>query len=447
MDGDGTRDPDLRPERRGEQKRLSGRWRKLNRLASLAAMPRSVYGGFGSGALGVREFRRFWMGMIASNIGSWMQITAQGWLVLELTDSPFYLGLVGLVRAVPALSFTLIGGVIADRYDRRKILMVTQMSAAITATTLGVLDLMGIVTVGMVLVLAFIAALIMSVDNPTRQALVPDLVGRENLASAVGLNSAAWNGSSIIGPSLAGGLVALAGTGAAFMFNGLSFLAVFFAVATMAPLAQRPRGKQGMLENLTAGLKFIFQDRKIWGIMAIIAIPTFFGRPIIQLMPSFARDVVDAGPSGLGILLGVMGAGALTGALLVGKLVASHWTQGSLLLLVTMMFGVALLLFSFSPWYASSLAILLFVGAGQTLFMGLANTMLQFNISEEMRGRVMSAYVLIPMGLMPLGSMVLGTIAEVIGVSMAFAIGAAVIVLFVLLAWRLLPEVRSEARR
>ena len=406
-------------------------------------MPRSVYTGMGSGALGIREFRRFWLGMITSNIGSWMQITAQGWLILELTDSPFYLGLVGLVRAVPALAFTLIGGVIADRYDRRKILMATQGSSAIVALTLGVLDLMGVITVGMVLLLSFIGALIMAVDNPTRQALVPDLVGRENLASAVGLNSAAWNGSSIIGPSLAGALVAVAGTGAAFIINGLSFLAVLFAVVTMAPLVQRARGKQGVFENLKAGLSFIFTDRRIWGIMLIIAIPTFFGRPIIQLMPAFARDVVDAGPSGLGVLLGVMGVGALAGALMVGKLVGSRWSQGALLLFVTLMFGVGLLLFSFSPWYASSLFILLFIGAGQTLFMGIANTMLQFTISEEMRGRVMSAYVLIPMGLMPLGSMVLGTVAEMIGVSMAFAIGAAIIVLFVLLAWKLLPEVRG----
>jgi MFS family permease len=406
-------------------------------------MPRSVYAGMGSGALGIREFRRFWLGMVASNVGSWMQITAQGWLILELTDSPFYLGLVGLVRAIPALAFTLIGGVIADRYDRRKILMFTQGSSAIVALALGVLDLTGVVTVNMVLFLAFLAALIMAVDNPTRQALVPDLVGRENLASAVGLNSAAWNGSSIVGPSLAGALVALAGTGAAFILNGLSFLAVLFAVITMAPLAQRPRGKQGVLANLNAGLSFIFNDRRIWGIMLIIAIPTFFGRPIIQLMPAFARDVVDAGPSGLGVLLGVMGVGALVGALLTGKLIGARWSNGALLLMVTLMFGVGLLLFSFSPWYASSLFILLFIGAGQTLFMGIANTMLQFTISEEMRGRVMSAYVLIPMSLMPLGSMALGSLAELIGVAMAFAIGAAVILLFVLIAWRLLPELRT----
>lgn len=423
------------------------RWRMLNRLATLAAMPRSAYAGLGSGALGVREFRRFWFGMITSNIGSWMQITAQGWLILELTDSPFYLGLVGLVRAIPALAFTLIGGVIADRYDRRKILMVTQGSSAIVALSLGILDLTGIVTVGMVLFLAFLAALIMAVDNPTRQALVPDLVGRENLASAVGLNSAAWNGSSIIGPSLAGGLVALAGTGAAFILNGLSFLAVLFAVTTMAPLAQRPRGKQSVLDNLKEGLSFILTDRRIWGIMLIIAIPTFFGRPIIQLMPSFARDVVEAGPEGLGVLLGVMGVGALAGALLVGRLVGSKWNPGTLLLLVTLMFGTGLLLFSFSPWYASALFILLFVGAGQTLFMGIANTMLQFTISEEMRGRVMSAYVLIPMGLMPLGSMVLGSVAELIGVAMAFAIGAGIIMLFALLAWKWLPEVRQSPSR
>jgi MFS family permease len=416
-----------------------------NRLAALSSMPRSVYSGLGSGALGVREFRRFWLGMIVSNVGSWMQIIAQGWLILELTDSPFYLGLVGLVRAIPALSFTLIGGVLADRFDRRKLLMITQMSSAVVALTLGVLDIAGVITVWMVLALAFLAALIMSVDNPTRQALVPDLVGRENIGSAVGLNSAAWNGASIVGPSIAGALVAVAGTGGAFLLNGFSFLAVFFAVVTMKPLEQRPRGKQTILENLSAGLRFIMQDRRIWGIMLIMTIPTFFGRPIVQLMPAFARDVVETGPSGFGILMGVMGVGALVGALSVGKLSGSRWAQGSLLLGVTAMFGASLLLFSASPWYFASLFILLFVGAGQTLFMGIANTMLQLTISEEMRGRVMSAYVLIPMGLMPLGSMALGSLAEVIGVALAFGIGALIILLFIAIAWRLLPELR-EAR-
>jgi MFS family permease len=436
MNGDGERDA---PPGRDSARR----WRRLNRLAVLASMPRSVYAGMGSGALGVREFRRFWFGMIASNIGSWMQMIAQGWLILELTDSPFYLGLVGLVRAIPALSFTLIGGVIADRYDRRKILMFTQMSSAIVALTLGVLDLMGVVTVSMVLILAFLASLIMSIDNPTRHALVPDLVGRDNIASAVGLNSAAWNGASIIGPSIAGALVAVAGTGGAFLINGVSFLAVFFVAVTMEPLEQRPRGKQGVLENLTAGLRFVLRDRMIWGIMLLMTIPTFFGRPIVQLMPSFARDVIDTGPSGFGILMAVMGVGALVGALLVGKLSAARWTQGVLLFAIIAMFGISLLLFSLSPWYAASLTVLLFVGAGQTIFMGLANTMIQLNVNEEMRGRVMSAYVLIPMSLMPLGSMALGSLAEVIGVAQAFTIGAAIILVFVLIAWRLLPEVRA----
>jgi MFS family permease len=436
------REPPLREQvrRRGPR-----RWRVLNRIATLTTMPRGIYAGLGSGALGVQEFRRFWFGMIVSNVGSWMQMIAQGWLILELTGSPFYLGLVGLVRAIPALSLTLIGGVLADRFDRRRLLLITQMSAAIVSLSLGALVLTGLVEIWHVLAMSFIASVVMAIDNPARHALVPALVGRENIASAVALNSAAWNGASIIGPSVAGVLVAIAGTGGAFVLNGLSFLAVFYAVLLMKPLEQRPRGSQTMLQNLTEGLRFILADRRIWGIMLIIAIPTFFGRPVIQLMPEFARTVLNTGPEGYGVLMAVTGFGALVGALSVSKLSASPIGQGRLLFFVTGIFAVSLLLFSGSSWFVPSLLILLVVGATPTILMGLANTLLQFSIKEEMRGRVMSAYVLVPMSLMPLGSMALGSLAAVIGVSLAFALGSVIILLATVIAYRLMPELR-EAR-
>jgi MFS family permease len=436
----GPSEPPLREQSRRTSPR---RWRALNRFAALMTMPRGIYAGLGSGALGVPEFRRYLTGMIVSNVGSWMQMIAQGWLILELTGSPFYLGLVGLVRAIPALSLTLIGGVLADRFDRRRLLLITQMSAAMTSLTLGVLDLTGLVQVWHVLAIAFISSVIMAVDNPTRHAIVPALVGRQNIASAVALNSAAWNGASIIGPSIAGILVGVAGTGAAFIINGLSFLAVFYAVLTMKPLEQRPRGTQTMLENLTTGVRFILNDRRIWGVMIVIAIPTFFGRPIIQLMPEFARTVLDTGPEGYGLLMAATGIGALIGALSVSKLSASSIGQGRLLFLSSGIFALSLIFFSSSPWLIPSLLILLVVGATPTILMGISNTLLQMSITEEVRGRVMSAYSLVPMSLMPLGSMALGSASAVIGVSLAFIIGAAIILVATVLAYRLMPELRK----
>jgi MFS family permease len=414
----------------------------LNRIAASISLPRGVNLRPGGGALAVDDYRRFWYGSLLSNIGSWMQIVAQGWLILKLTDSAFYLGLVGLVRAVPALSLTLIGGVLADRLDRRRLLLVTQTSAALLALLLGILDITGVITVWQILVLAFCSASVMAIDNPTRQALIPDLVGKENIASAVGLNSAAWNAAAVIGPSVAGVLVATISTSGAFFINALSYVMVIYAVWRIAPRPRLPRSGQSILENLTAGLSFISKDRRIWGLVIVLAIPTFFGSPYIQFMPIFAQDILHRGSGGYGLLMAATGIGALTGALLVGRVSRSK-RNGRTLLILTMIFATALVIFSISHWFFSSLAVLLFVGAAETLFMATGNTLLQLNVPQQMRGRVMSVYSLIPMGLMPLGSMILGSIGSAIGTPITVASGAVVVLVFSLLAFRLLSAVRE----
>ncbi|HVB64626.1 MAG TPA: MFS transporter [Nitrolancea sp.] len=419
-----------------------GMWRTLNRISASISLPRGVNLRPGGGALAVDDFRRFWYGSIISNVGSWMQMVAQGWLILQLTDSAFYLGLVGLVRAVPALTITLIGGVLADRLDRRRLLLFTQTTAGLLAIILGVLDIAGIVTVWQILLLAFLSSIVMAVDNPTRQALVPDLVGTENIASAVGLNSAAWNAAAVIGPSLAGVLVATISTSGAFFLNGLSYVAVVYAVWRIAPRPRQPRARQSILDNLTDGLSFIFKDRRIWGLVVVLAVPTFLAGPYSQFMPIFAKDVLHKGPGGYGLLMGVTGIGSLVGALLVGKFGRSK-RNGLALLILTVIFAATLAVFAMSRWFVPALALLLVIGATQTLFMAIGNTLLQLNVPEQMRGRVMSVYSLIPMGLMPLGSMILGSIGAVIGTPITVASGAIIVLAFGLLSFRLFRAVRE----
>lgn len=416
--------------------------RRINRLAARISLPSGALLRPDAGALAIPDFRRFWYSMLASNVGSWMQMVAQGWLILQLTDSPFYLGLVGLVRAIPALSITLIGGVLADRLDRRRVLLVTQIIAGVLAFTMAFLDLSGLITVWHVLIIAFMTSAVMAVDNPARQAMVPDLVGRENIASAIGLNAAGWNGAAVVGPSIAGVIVAAVGTGGAFLLNAVSFIGVVWAIWRITPPPQRPRNNETILENLSAGLRFISADRRIWGLMVIMAVATFLGRPFLQLMPVFARDVLQTGPSGYGVLMAVTGFGSLVGALTIGGFAKSS-RKGSLLLGITLVFGISLLLFAGSRWLVPSMFVLLFVGATQTLFMALTNTLLQVIVPEEMRGRVMSAYVLIPMGLMPLGSAFLGAIGEGIGVPLTVGIAAAIVIAATAFSYRAFPEVRS----
>lgn len=417
-------------------------WRTLNRAAAAISLPRGVSLRPNGGALAVDDFRRFWYGSIISNIGSWMQMVAQGWLILQLTDSAFYLGLVGLVRAVPALSITLFGGVLADRMDRRKLLFFTQTSAALLAIVLGILDLTGIVTVWQILVLAFLSSVVMAVDNPARQALIPDLVGTENIASAVGLNSAAWNSAAVIGPSVAGILVAAISTAGAFFVNGISYFAVIYAVWRITPRPQLPRAPQSILQNLTSGLSFMMKDRRIWGLIVLLSIPTFFGSPFMQLMPIFASNVLHRGAGGYGVLMAASGVGALAGALTVGRFGRSR-RKGFSLLLLMLIFAVMLIGFALSHWFIPSIALLVVIGATQTLFMTIANTLLQLNVPGEMRGRVMSVYTLIPMGIMPLGAMVMGSVGSVIGVPLTVVIGAAIVVAFAIVAFRLFSSVRA----
>lgn len=393
-------------------------------------------------ALDVPAFRNYFIATAVSNIGSWMQIVAQGWLVLSLTDSPFYLGLVGLVRAVPTILLSLIGGVLADRFDRRRILIVTQSVAMVSSVVLAGLVIAEVVTVWHILTISFISSVFFAADNPTRQALVPDLVGRERLTSAIGLNAAAWNGAAVIGPSIAGVLIAVIGVAGAFSLNAVSYLAILGVVMTMPELPRYASTKRSVVGQLADGMRYIRSQRAIWGILILIAVPSLGARPYIQMMPVFARDVLGLGATGYGVLMAASGVGALLGALAVTSM-GNAKQRGLILLVVTAGLGVVLIAFSASQWLLPSLILVVVVGGAATLMMSLANAVLQGIVPGEMRGRVMSVYSLIAAGFMPLGSMLLGSLGSLIGVPLAVGLGGGVTILTALVAARMFNELRN----
>jgi MFS family permease len=394
------------------------------------------------GALSVPAFRAYWHASIISNVGSWMQIVAQGWLVLQLTDSAFYLGLVGLVRAVPTIAFSLVGGVIADRFDRAKVLFITQVILSLGSILLAALTWLGVVTVWHILAITFVTAVAFAIDNPTRQALVPDLVGRQHVTSAIGLNSAAWNGAAILGPSVAGALLAVMSAGGLFFLNGISRAPVLYAIVKMPPLPERARSRRSALEQLADGMRYVGAHRMVWGLLLLIAIPSVLARPYVQLMPFFARDVLHAGATGYGILMAASGVGALVGALLTASL-GGYQRRGVLLLVVTGALGLSMAAFAESTWYTASLMLVVIVGLTSTLMMSLTNTLLQGIVVDEMRGRVMSVYTLIAGGLMPFGSMVLGSAGAIFGVPLVVALGGLVTLATALACARMIAEIRA----
>lgn len=393
------------------------------------------------GALEVTVFRNYFLATIVSNIGSWMQILAQGWLILELTNSPFYLGLVGLVRAIPTISLSLVGGVLADRFSRTMILMITQSVMALSSLVIAILTVTGVITVWHLLIISFISSIFFSVDNPTRQALVPDLVGRDNLASAIGLNSAAWNAAAIIGPSVAGILIAAVSISGAFFLNAASYIPVLIVVGMIPRVERKATSSRSMTRQLKEGLSYIRSDRLIWGILLLIAIPSVVARPYTQMMPVFARDVLGLGATGFGVLMAASGLGALVGALITASL-GGFAKRGWLLVINTIVLGITLVGFAQSHWIIPSIILVIFVGGTSTLMMSLANTLLQGLVPDAMRGRVMSVYTLIAGGLMPLGSMILGAAGEKIGVPLAVGIGGVITIIVALGFLRGLEDVR-----
>ncbi|HYX29418.1 MAG TPA: MFS transporter [Pyrinomonadaceae bacterium] len=390
-------------------------------------------------ALRHRNFRLFWSGAFLSNTGTWMQAVAQGWLVLSISNSPFYLGLDGFMATAPGLVFTLAGGVFADLFDRRKLLIYTQVVAGLSALTLGVLVSTHVVQVWMILCLSFVNGCCMSLAGPSYMALVFDLVGRKDLANAIALNSTQFQLARAIGPVCAGVGFKLFGLAGCFIANAISFVFVVVGLLMVkfnqsqgndaaAPRSVKQRGV--FIGDLVAGFRYVAGRPRVSLLLVISAVASLFGAPYIYMTPVFARDIFHLGETGLALLQGTAGAGALFGALLLAYL-GDFRHKGWFVLSGDLAFAICLVGFSLSTDVRLSLFFLFALGFGIVCSVAVTNTLLQKLVTDEMRGRVMSMFMLSFVGAMPIGNLIAGAASHRFGVQRTLATGGIIIALFV----------------
>ncbi len=389
------------------------------------------------------QFRRYWIGLFLSNIGTWMQVVAQGWLVLRLSNSALVLGLVGFAGSIPTLLFAPLAGVAADRADRRKLLIATQSLQMLCAFTLAAAVGWKFVTVPLVAAVAIVNGLANAFTMPSHQSLFLDLVGREDLMNAISLNSMQFNLSRVLGPMVAGFTIAAFGETGCFLLNAVSYLAVIAALAVLPPLRKRASRSHGAWIDMRIGLRFARRRPLIVPLLAIAAALAIFGTPAVTLAPLFARRLLHVGPPGLGGMLSAVGLGAAASALALARL-GDFRMKGRAVMVAASGFALSLLGLGLSRSYPLSLAFLALLGASMSSSASIINTLLQTSSPDRLRGRVISLYALAWLGLVPLGNLQAGAVAERFGAAAALFVGAAGIVL-TLLTVRLVKPVPATA--
>ena len=406
-----------------------------------APLRRSAARTFGS--LRYRNFRLLWTGNIATQAGYWMFGVAQGWLVLDMEQSnpAFWLGVVGFANGLPLLLFSLFGGVLADRFDRKKLLLTYQIFSTIFITIFALLVTFRLVQIWHVLTTAFLFGSMMSLNIPLRQALVPTLVERDDLLNATALNSVGINSMRVLGPSLAGVLISAIGTLGVFWLMVVCYLwAMLWVVQMDIPPHEQGAQQGNPMRNLADGLRFVKRDVNVLSLMILVTLPTIFALPYLQLVPLFARIIYQVGATGLGLMEGAVGLGALIAALVVASL-GTVRRKGMLLVVVTVAYCALVALFPMSPWFPLSLFILFLSGIAWSALGSLNSTLIQIATPDQYRGRVFSVYSL-TFGFQPLGNLLFGSLADIIGAPVAVVIGGGLGALSSLvLAW-LNPRMR-----
>jgi MFS family permease len=366
-------------------------------------------------ALRHRNFTLIWSGLLVSNMGTWMQNVAQSWLIYKLTgNDPLYLGWLGLSFAIPMIVAPPIGGMVADRVDRIRLLYITQTSSLLLAALLALLTWASAIRPWHILLTTFAGALLLAFDNPTRQALIPELVPREDLLNALSLNSATYTGAALVGPAIAGALLDVIGAGWLFMLNAVSFLAVIGALRAMRDPPRSRRRAISLRDALFGGFIYAWQHKLILFLLLLSALAALFGRSYQQLLPVFADDVWHVGSGGYGALLAAGGAGALLGAFAMSS-VREIRRQGRVLVASGLVFCVALAAFALCPWFWPGVALLVIVGVSSTVFTTMIATVIQLSVPGELRGRVISLYAITLIGLPSLGALGVAALARGLG--------------------------------
>ncbi len=358
-----------------------------------------------------RDFRTLWLGAFTSTVGTWMQKVAQSWLVLSLTGSAFYLGLDDFLAQLPILLFTMIGGVIADRHDRRRLLMASQYVQMAAAFTLMTLVLLGVVRVWHILALSFVTGLAQAFGGPAYQSLIPSLVPRADLPNAIALNSIQFNLARVVGPLVAGVALAAWGTAACFGLNGLSFIAVIVALMSLRVPPTPPAARNGLVEELRGGLAYVKRQPMLLVLTALAFVSTFLALPLLTFLPIFAQAIFRREAGEYAVMMAFSGAGAVTGALVVAWL-GKFRHMARTLLAVQVVFGLLLVAFALSRSLWLSHLLLFAAGAALITVFSLTASLVQLLAPDALRGRVVSIYMVAFRGGMPLGSLVGGYAAS-----------------------------------
>jgi MFS family permease len=390
-----------------------------------------------------RNFRLFFFGQLISVIGSWMQSTAQQWLVYRLTGSQLSLGLVTFASFIPVLLLSLFMGVVVDRVSRRRLLLLTQSWFLLLALALAVLTFLGIVQYRHIIVLALLLGIGNALDMPARQAFNLDMVEHDDLFNAIALNSSVFNGARIIGPAIGGLVIASWGEGTAFGLNAVSFLAVIAGLLMMSlPPFQRPAQRDTGLGDLKRGLAYLVGDRQVLGLVTMVAAFSVIGFPYAVLLPVFARDVLRIGVEGYGILMGAQGVGALAAALSLAIL-GDRRPKGRLLWLSRWMLAVAVALLGLSRTTALSMLALGLAGFALISQLAVTNTLIQLAVPDDLRGRVLSAYTWALGGFWPLGALLIGALGDRLGAGNAVLVSAGGCLVLTVVGAVVFPEIRE----
>lgn len=393
-------------------------------------------------SLSVPDYRWLWLGTAASFMSMQMQEVARGWLVYDMTGSPLALGVVVGAWGLPMLLLSAIGGVVVDRTPKRQLILLTQIGQVLITVVQAFLIVLGYIQVWHLVLAGFLQGCLFPFNMPARQALISDVVGEDRLMNAIALNTAAVNVTRIVGPAIAGVLVAIVGVGIVFFLMAVSYCVAAVTTAFISERGEPRLGTHGSLQSdLFSGLRYIRGDAVMSALMLMAFAPVFFGMPYRSLMPAYASDVLRTGPEGLGLLMTVTGAGALCGSLVIAGM-GDYRRKGLLLLWACLMWGVSLALFGLSrDFFLSSLA-LLFVGVGNTAFMTINSMLIQSHSPPEMRGRVLSVWYM-SFGLIPLAILPAGAIAEAVGVAVTVGAGGVALALFILAMIALQPRLRK----
>ena len=398
-------------------------------------------------ALRHRNFQLFFSGQLISLIGTWMQTVAQSWLVYRLTGSALLLGTVGFIGQIPVFLLAPAGGIAADRYDRHRIVIATQSSAMALALILATLTLTGRVHVWQIMVLAALLGAVNAFDIPARQAFLVDMVGKEDLMNAIALNSSMFNGARVIGPAVAGVLVASIGEGWCFFANAVSYVAVIAGLLLMK-LGREPVAgpASSPLEDAIEGFSFAWHTMPIRALLLLIGLVSLVAMPYAVLMPIFADQILHGGARALGMLMGATGVGALLGAALLATRSGLRGLS-RIVMISSACFGVSLMLFAGSRWFLVSLVLLIPAGFSMMLQMAASNTLIQAMVPDRLRGRVMAVYSMMFMGMAPMGALFAGAVANRLGAPLTVAMGGAVCVVGSGFFAARLPALRAEARQ